>query len=168
MKRVCPGCTTEQTPTEFRRHAGRGGRPSVICNWCFLTRPEHFWCWECGWQPRALFYMRSATRPHERCRPCFLAHRHGTTVLAILERQGSAAPECAACGGVADLQVHHDHSCCPGPVSCGACVEGYLCRGCNVAEGWLRSSDQAYGLAAFMATAELRRWHPDTRPVRVA
>lgn len=42
------------------------------------------------------------------------------------------------------LSVDHDHSCCSGPVSCGQCVRGLLCKACNRdCLGHLRDSTQA-------------------------
>lgn len=59
--------------------------------------------------------------------------------LAMLEEQGGG---CAICGmsefgdkRIARFHVDHDHSCCPGQFSCGECVRGLLCRGCNTALG---------------------------------
>lgn len=45
---------------------------------------------------------------------------------------------CEACGSVDRLCVDHDHDCCPGPKSCGKCVRGILCNGCNSALGYLK------------------------------
>jgi hypothetical protein len=46
-------------------------------------------------------------------------------------RQNNA---CAACHNPCPygrLSVDHDHVCCPGPKSCGRCVQELLCRDCN-------------------------------------
>lgn len=48
-------------------------------------------------------------------------------------------------------RVDHDHRCCPGNRSCGKCVRGLLCYGCNVAAGLLGDdSDQVLKLAAYL------------------
>lgn len=39
---------------------------------------------------------------------------------------------------VGRFHVDHDHSCCPGRRSCGRCIRGLLCRGCNTGIGCLR------------------------------
>lgn len=38
------------------------------------------------------------------------------------------------------FSVDHDHSCCPGKKSCGPCIRGLLCFGCNVGIGHLRDN----------------------------
>lgn len=42
---------------------------------------------------------------------------------------------CEICGVKTkhNLQVDHDHKCCNGPITCGNCVRGIICPGCNTA-----------------------------------
>ena len=60
--------------------------------------------------------------------------------LELLNLQGGG---CAICGETPRegrrLAVDHDHLCCDGP-SCGRCVRGLLCDGCNVTLGRVKDS----------------------------
>ena len=49
---------------------------------------------------------------------------------------------CQTCGTTESLNIDHDHACCPGSGSCGKCVRGLLCRGCNFALGAAKDSTQ--------------------------
>lgn len=70
--------------------------------------------------------------------PRQILEKYGLTAdryAAMLEAQGGA---CAICRRIPDpsgrmkrLGVDHDHGCCPGDRSCGKCVRGLLCSGCN-------------------------------------
>lgn len=58
------------------------------------------------------------------------------------ETVASTIPECKSCGEKEDLVWDHDHSCCPGKTSCGKCIRGLLCRGCNLALGYVQDSPE--------------------------
>ena len=38
--------------------------------------------------------------------------------------------------------VDHDHTCCSGNKSCGKCIRGILCRGCNIGLGAFRDNSK--------------------------
>lgn len=74
-----------------------------------------------------------------------LSERFGITAEqynALLEEQGGCCALCerpASCQ-IRRLHVDHDHRCCPDVGrSCGRCIRGLLCGGCNRALGWYES-----------------------------
>lgn len=95
------------------------------------------------------------------------------------EMPGIFATGCmnSGCGATEFLGVDHDHSCCIGNYSCGKCVRGVLCRGCNISLGYMKEDrDRVLGLAEYMlrdvfvelspyvASYKSRKGHP-TRPM---
>lgn len=76
-------------------------------------------------------------RDPELSRLKFRAWNYGLTLERTTEL---LAAGCAVCGSRDELHIDHDHRCCPGgssPRSCGQCVRGVLCHGCNTALGLL-------------------------------
>lgn len=76
---------------------------------------------------------------------------------AILAAQGGTCAICQRASGVTAMRkgrrrlaVDHDHGlgCCPGPTSCGQCVRGILCSGCNSMLAHLRDDPEAFIRAA--------------------
>jgi hypothetical protein len=61
------------------------------------------------------------------------------------------------------LAVDHDHSCCPGPTSCGRCIRGLLCRSCNRdVVGGLREDLEAFRRAIeYLTLPPAKRLWPD-------
>lgn len=72
--------------------------------------------------------------------------RHGIKLENFQERLAKQDHACAVCRrdnigkGRGRLHIDHDHSCCPGPKSCGKCVRGLLCTYCNTGLGGLRDN----------------------------
>lgn len=56
----------------------------------------------------------------------------------VLDQEGL----CAVCGRYEHLVIDHDHRCCPGLTSCGGCVRGLLCNGCNTALGLVKDNPE--------------------------
>lgn len=80
-------------------------------------------------------------------RAFILRQKYGLTTEqydGMLAEQGGVCAICkqpetrtAPSGEVVALCVDHDHKCCPGKMTCGACLRGLLCQRCNVGIGAL-------------------------------
>lgn len=80
--------------------------------------------------------------------------QHGMDDATFLEFM--ARGRCDACGTTEtgsewSWHVDHDHSCCPGPKSCGKCVRGLLCHSCNVTLGMMQDKrERLLALVAYL------------------
>lgn len=90
------------------------------------------------------YRQRNPERTKRSYREMHLRKKYGITLAqyeAMVEAQGGG---CAACGGPPTahgvLHVDHDHACCAGITTCGQCVRGLLCSGCNVTLGNVKDS----------------------------
>lgn len=90
-----------------------------------------------------------------------LLKQYGLTLEAyagMVEAQGGG---CAICRRPPRegrrLAVDHDHSCCPGEKSCGACVRGLLCTTCNVWLGFYENDEWTTGAEAYLQRELSRR-----------
>lgn len=138
--RVCKKCSVEQPEEQFRLKKKNNGKAyrEWTCKSCVSARNK-------AWDKA---YKEKHGRP--RVDPTYL--RHGLTkeqYEAMMEQQQGICAN-PACSNEATV-IDHDHTCCPGKRSCGKCVVGLLCSGCNTAEGLLESNaNKALGLAEYI------------------
>jgi hypothetical protein len=124
------------------------------------------WCRECRAEAARVrkkrdpdWYRRYYAKPENRQRKLDSDRlwRYGisnTRIDEMLTEQGHA---CAACGERIDrttLHTDHDRNCCPGRRSCGKCIRGLLCGGCNVGIAMMADSPERLRSAA----SYLERW----------
>ena len=97
--------------------------------------PQHIGCkiTDC---PRPHFARGWCQTHHRRLWTRFA--KYGITGEQYDELVQAQGDTCAICKIRQEVySVDHDHACCPGETSCGACVRGLLCRNCNTGIGML-------------------------------
>jgi len=81
-----------------------------------------------------------------------LRRKYGITLEEYERRLADQGGGCAICGSSDPapfrwFHVDHDHGCCPGKITCGRCIRGLLCNGCNRAIGCFREDVVLLGAA---------------------
>ncbi|MCB5165990.1 endonuclease VII domain-containing protein [Streptomyces bambusae] len=114
-----------ETDEELFAYAESLGERCTVCS-------DILWRIEAGSKGKKCPQCRNAIRQ---------ARRHNLTlarVNAILRAQDDTCPLCGRNGGDLSWEgpswwhIDHDHNCCRRGSSCGQCVRGLLCRGCNI------------------------------------
>ena len=120
-------------------------------------------CMKCGMiktaSPRGVWYCKVCTkvradvwRAKSKCKIQAIGrvYQYKLTDEMFKARLEAQENKCAVCRVLFTLKVKpyidHDHSCCMGQVTCGKCVRGILCNGCNTLigkietrPGWMRA-----------------------------
>lgn len=125
-------------------------------------------CPACGeTKPRSEYYSAGRNSLQTECKPCKQAYQRRTQTAdtrrlakyglcpaqfqALLRAQFRACQICKTPFGMLTphaLHVDHDHTCCPGPQTCGKCVRGLLCCECNRGLGKFQDDVRALESAA--------------------
>lgn len=132
----------------------------------YHPKPGHLWCNVCNKEKpdeemAAAAFARSRGRRSGECKECkrgryphdpayqrawWLKKAYDLTVEQYQKLVDAQDGVCAICDQPPKknrLHVDHDHSCCPGKVSCGKCIRGLLCTSCNSKlEWWLIYKDR--------------------------
>jgi hypothetical protein len=113
-KKICPKCGQEKDAVFFHKSSVK---KSGLSSWCIECKSRTPYAKELRWK-RDLKNKYNIS-PDE--------------YYSLLEQQDGG---CAICGKTPEelgrkLFVDHDHSCCPGQITCGSCVRGLLCANCN-------------------------------------
>ena len=141
----------------------------------FEKREHEKWCPPCeAWLPKSKFSQSSVRSDGLQgiCKSChsdaWLKNKFNLTRdqwNQMLADQGGA---CAACGttepgGKGTWHVDHDHRCCPATgKSCGECVRGLLCQGCNRGMGYLNDDpDRLLAAAAYLLSNSKKPTHTE-------
>lgn len=153
------------------------GTPLKRCGTCHMYKPL------ADFYPQPKCYL--GVKPD--CKECYLRRNRASQEkfaphwrAAVLRRYNLTAEQyddlvedqqgrCALCGraepgGKGSWHIDHDHSCCPGRTSCGKCVRGLLCNGCNLGAGHLDRMLKATSLEAIAQYFTVPS-DDDTRPM---
>jgi hypothetical protein len=133
--KTCTKCGLEKSQDNFSL-TGKGELRRGDCNGC-----------------RSIYHQEYRNREgfKNKARATARKHRYSITEAQYLELFDSQEGVCAICkqpetgvnkdGTRKNLSVDHDHRCCPSEKSsCGQCIRGLLCSGCNRGIGYLKDN----------------------------
>lgn len=161
--RTCKFCNVERPLNEFRTRLTRKTRKRIYyheCKPCYNQRIRN--------SEASKKYARERQRKERKEKPeqyrgYELKKRHKITLETYnkkLEEQGGVCAICGMAGNFGrNLAVDHDHSCCNHDKSCGKCLRGLLCTGCNSGLGNFRDNiDSLKKAIVYLETVKPGEW----------
>lgn len=122
MFKKCMTCKLERPVTDYRKRTKSKDGLQYTCIHC-----------------HAEYFARPEIKEMKRAR--HIERRYGLTRdlrNKIAEEQDH---KCPICESSSIKHVDHDHSCCSGDKTCGKCIRGILCHGCNIKLGVLEQPE---------------------------
>lgn len=143
--KACTQCGETRGFAEFSRCARAREGLKAECKVCAAARFAVHLA-----EQRKLPNHRQATFVHT------VRNTYGLTVEAVAHMWNDQNGRCALCpkplrAGKGGAAIDHDHACCPGGGSCGACVRGWLCCPCNTGLGIFETWQQRDDVTAYRA-----------------
>jgi hypothetical protein len=156
----CSRCREEKPFTEFARSSSHKDGHQSYCKSCRrsywqdnrdrLNANRNASARERGIAEAKSVYMakyradnKDRLRAADRAR--HILRHYGLTIEAY---ETLLAGGCILCSSTENLHIDHDHSCCPGKITCGKCVRGVLCRSHNTGLGLFSDDPAMLRLAA--------------------
>ena len=140
---ACGGFCSDRLQNWIRAAESQARRPEIQCLGCKKTwRPRKLRSKVCSTKCKNAVQRMLYPESHLKAR----AKQYGLSYEQFIQiiAAGCYAPGCQE---TADLQIDHDHSCCPRQGSCGKCVRGALCKRHNL---YLGHIEKDYGFALWV------------------
>lgn len=157
--KICPACQEDKPSSEFGKRSDHVDGLAHSCKIC--TRKKHaVWlALNPDQKEKNRERQRAVYADKERYFGYLYRNKFGITLDQYESMLESQCGGCAICAkqpieGEPRLSVDHDHSCCKGKKSCGACVRGLLCNDCNFGIGLFKDQKKLLEKAVSYLAAE--------------
>lgn len=137
--RWCAECTAKTAQVRRSQLAMDVEKKCTKCGKFKSMRAYSSWCRECHAESTRSQRAANPEKAKVQARESALRSKYGMSLEdyeVLYTQQGGV---CLCCGAPPaegqPLHVDHDHACCPGQKTCGECVRGLLCTGCNLIVG---------------------------------
>jgi hypothetical protein len=136
-RKPCACCKRNRLASEF---PPRPSSPSGLHSWCrdcYVEKRKQRKDRDPDWYRRYYSLPENAQKKRDQHK-MWRYGVNGADLRRRLEKQGYRCKCCGDALSAENMHTDHDRRCCSGRRSCGKCIRGLLCGGCNIGLGMFR------------------------------